>query len=75
MYYRRGQDLFLCKNVLSLLLTINLIEIFEVKNIMDRELYQAPEATVFEVKFEDNILSGTNANKNGYGGVTEEYWP
>ena len=42
---------------------------------MDRELYQAPEATVFEVKFEDNILSGTNASKDNYGGVTEQYWP
>ena len=41
---------------------------------MDRKLYQAPEATVFEVKFEDNILSGTTANKNNYGGVTEGYW-
>ena len=44
---------------------------------MDRELYQAPEATVFEVKFEDNILSGTTAGKPGYqgsGGVIEDYW-
>ena len=41
----------------------------------DKQVYEAPSTTVFEVKIEGVICeSGVNGSRNGYGTANEDSW-